>query len=142
MPEAEGSDKSIPYFFPDECPVRFTLQVFPHSGLLSAGLATRTPPEAPFFDVLPLPGCLGKSCGAIPPPGQVHEKTRSFLLVMHEVLVEESQDNSFLVQRSGSNCTATVLAPKAAGWCSFFLPYSFFIVGAVRTAAVCRTRIK
>lgn len=30
--DAEESDLNTPYFFPDERPVRFTLEVFPHSG--------------------------------------------------------------------------------------------------------------
>lgn len=32
MSDTEESDKNIPYFFPDERPIRFTLEVFPHSG--------------------------------------------------------------------------------------------------------------
>lgn len=32
MSDAEESDSNIPYFFPDERPIRFTLEAFPHSG--------------------------------------------------------------------------------------------------------------
>lgn len=28
----DARENSVPYFFPDDHPVRFTLQVFPHSG--------------------------------------------------------------------------------------------------------------
>lgn len=31
---AQESDENVPYFFPDERPVRFTLEEFPHSGQL------------------------------------------------------------------------------------------------------------
>lgn len=32
MSDTEESDNNIPYFFPDERPIRFTLEAFPHSG--------------------------------------------------------------------------------------------------------------
>lgn len=33
MADADAEEKGIPYYFPDDQPIRFTLQVFPNSGL-------------------------------------------------------------------------------------------------------------
>lgn len=35
MSNSEESERNIPYFFPDEHPIRFTLGVFPHAGGVS-----------------------------------------------------------------------------------------------------------
>lgn len=136
MSEADESDKSIPYFFPDECPVRFTLQVFPHSGMLSAGLATDTVGSTLFscFRCLvaseSLTWCDSSTC-------PVHNRARGFLLAMHEVLVEESQDNIFLAQRSGNRYIASNRGRRVV-----FLPLSILLVGVVHTATALRLYIQ
>ncbi|CAM9609032.1 unnamed protein product [Laminaria digitata] len=67
MTEAEESDKSIPYFFPDECPVRYTLQVFPHSAAVKdAAGAPWACSVSPFVDTEPL--LIGDDGERPPPP--------------------------------------------------------------------------
>eukprot|EP00903_Cladosiphon_okamuranus_P017430 g16054.t1 len=70
--DAEENELNTPYFFPDERPVRFTLEVFPHSAAVkNAAGAPWACSVSPFVDAGALPGDDGP-----PPPVPIDRVAR------------------------------------------------------------------
>ncbi|CAN0093630.1 unnamed protein product [Pylaiella littoralis] len=66
---AEESDRNVPYFFPDERPIRFTLEEFPHSAAVkNAAGAPWACAVSPFVDAGTFPGSDAQAQQKRPPP--------------------------------------------------------------------------
>ncbi|CAM9201577.1 unnamed protein product [Scytosiphon promiscuus] len=72
MSDSEGSDRNIPYYFPDEHPIRFTLEVFPHAAAVkNAAGAPWACSLSPFIDAGVASDGDGEQGPSAPPPPPV-----------------------------------------------------------------------